>query len=126
MIALKLEDRTSQAKSSASDMHSKLVSCSVVSFFELEDKLINKVRMEKMKLLFRTIRRLFECYDISKNVFAAFKIFREDRSLCSHKTKFNLMFLYSSLSRTSTKSRRNSDALGVLDGISLNGICPDN
>ncbi|XVF17810.1 hypothetical protein REPUB_Repub10bG0156500 [Reevesia pubescens] len=92
---------------------------------ELVDKLINKVRREGMRLPFSTIRLLIEFYGISKNADAALKVFRDDRTLCGHISKFNLMLLYSSLLRALTKCQRNSDALDVLDEMILNGTCPD-
>ncbi|KAE8686002.1 putative zinc ion binding protein [Hibiscus syriacus] len=46
------------------------------------------------------------------NADAALKVFRDDRSLCGHISRFNLMLLYSSLLRALTKSHKNSDALG--------------
>ncbi|KAE8685378.1 Pentatricopeptide repeat-containing protein [Hibiscus syriacus] len=92
---------------------------------ELVDELINKVRREQMKLPFSTIRLLIEFYGISKNADAALKVFRDDRSLCGHISRFNLMLLYSSLLRALTKSRRNSDVLEVLDEMILNGVFPD-
>ncbi|XP_022739644.1 pentatricopeptide repeat-containing protein At5g66631 isoform X1 [Durio zibethinus] len=92
---------------------------------ELVDKLINKIRREGMRLPFSTIRLLIEFYGISKNADAALKVFRDDRTLCGHISKFNLMLLYSALLRALTKCRRNSDALDVLDEMMLNGTCPD-
>ncbi|TYJ04090.1 hypothetical protein E1A91_A12G070600v1 [Gossypium mustelinum] len=92
---------------------------------ELVDKLINKVRREQMILPFSTIRLLVEFYGISKNADAALKVFRNDRTLCGHISRFNLMLLYSSLLRALTKCRRNTDALDILDEMILNGICPD-
>ncbi|GMJ07943.1 hypothetical protein like AT5G66631 [Hibiscus trionum] len=92
---------------------------------ELVDELINKVRREQMRLPFSTIRLLIEFYGISKNADAALKVFRDDRTLCGHISRFKLMLLYSSLLRALTKSCRNSDALEVLDEMILNGICPD-
>ncbi|KAK8674038.1 hypothetical protein V6N13_112340 [Hibiscus sabdariffa] len=92
---------------------------------ELVDELINKVRREQMRLPFSTVRLLIEFYGISKNADAALKVFHDDRSLCGHIPRFNLMLLYSSLLRALTKSRRNLEALEVLDAMILNGICPD-
>ncbi|XP_022739645.1 pentatricopeptide repeat-containing protein At5g66631 isoform X2 [Durio zibethinus] len=89
---------------------------------ELVDKLINKIRREGMRLPFSTIRLLIEFYGISKNADAALKVFRDDRTLCGHISKFNLMLLYSALLRALTKCRRNSDALDVLDEMMLNGV----
>lgn len=92
---------------------------------ELVDKLINKIRREGMRLPFSTIRLLIEFYGISKNADAALKVFHDDRTLCGHISKLNLMFLYSSLLRALTKCRRDSDALNVLDEMISNGTCPD-
>ncbi|XVE87245.1 hypothetical protein DITRI_Ditri18aG0100900 [Diplodiscus trichospermus] len=92
---------------------------------ELVDELINKIRRQGMRLPFSTIRLLIEFYGISKNADAALKVFRDDRTICGHISKFNLMLLYSSLLRALTKCRRNSDALNVLDEMILNGTCPD-
>lgn len=92
---------------------------------ELIDKLISKVRMERMRLPFCTIRLIIDFYGISKNADAALKVFHDDRNLCSPISKFNTMLLYSSLLRTLTKCRRDSDALDVLEEMILHGIFPD-
>ncbi|OMO56828.1 hypothetical protein CCACVL1_26241 [Corchorus capsularis] len=92
---------------------------------ELVDKLINKVRREEMRLPFSTLKLLIEFYGNSKNADAALKVFREDRTLCGPISKFNLMLLHSSLLRTLTKCRRDTDILDVLDEMILNGVCPD-
>lgn len=92
---------------------------------ELVDKLITKIRSEGMRLPFSTIRLIIDFYGISKNADAALKVFRDDRTLCGSITKFNLMLLYSSLLRTLTKCNRNSDAIDVLEEMTLCGISPD-
>ncbi|KAM5576275.1 pentatricopeptide repeat-containing protein [Rosa sericea] len=92
---------------------------------ELVDKLLSKVRMEQMRLPFSTIRLIIDFYGISKNADAALKVFHNDRNLCGPISNFNLMLLYSSLLRTLTKCGRDSDALDVLEEMSLSGICPD-
>lgn len=92
---------------------------------ELVDKLISKIRGEGMRLPFSTIRLIIDLYGISKKADAALKVFHEDRTLCSSISKLNLVLLYSSLLRTLTKCRRNSDAMDVLEEMILCGICPD-
>ncbi|GAV92111.1 PPR_2 domain-containing protein/PPR_3 domain-containing protein [Cephalotus follicularis] len=92
---------------------------------ELVDSLITKIRREGMRLPFSTIRLIIDFYGVSKKADAALKVFNDDRTLCGHISKFNLMLLYSSLLRTLTKCQRNSDALNVLEEMILNGICPD-
>ncbi|PRQ47735.1 putative tetratricopeptide-like helical domain-containing protein [Rosa chinensis] len=92
---------------------------------ELVDKLLSKLRMEQMRLPFSTIRLIIDFYGISKNADAALKVFHNDRNLCGPISNFNLMLLYSSLLRTLTKCGRDSDALDVLEEMSLSGICPD-
>lgn len=92
---------------------------------ELIDKLLSKVRKEGMRLPFCTIRLIIDLYGISKNAEAALKVFRDDRNLCEPISKFNMMLLYSSLLRTLTKCRRNTDALDILDEMILQGIFPD-
>lgn len=92
---------------------------------ELIDRLISKVRVEGMRLPFSTIRLIIEFYGVSKNADAALKVFRDDRNLCAPISKFNMMLLYSSLLRTLTKCRRDSDTLDVLEEMILNGVFPD-
>ncbi|XP_011009884.1 PREDICTED: pentatricopeptide repeat-containing protein At5g66631-like [Populus euphratica] len=92
---------------------------------ELVDQLITKIRSEGMRLPFSTIRLIIDFCGISKNADAALKVFREDRALCGPITKYNLMLLYSSLIRTLTKCKRDSDAIDVLEEMILCGICPD-
>lgn len=92
---------------------------------ELVDRLISKIRIEGMRLPFRTIRLIIDFYGISKNADAALKVFNNDRILCGSISKVNLMLLYSSLLRTLTKCGRDSDTLDMLDEMILNGICPD-
>ncbi|KAF4393209.1 hypothetical protein G4B88_001943 [Cannabis sativa] len=92
---------------------------------ELVDKLIFKIRKEGMRLPFCTIRLIIDFYGISKNADAALKVFHDHRDLCGTISKFNMLLLYSSLLRTLTKCRRNSDALDVLEEMILQEICPD-
>ena len=92
---------------------------------ELVDKLISKIRREGMRLPFSTIRLIIDFYGISKKADAALKVFHDDRTLCGPISKFNLMLLYSSVLRTLTKCRRNSDAVDVLEEMILCGIFPD-
>ncbi|KAG4993493.1 hypothetical protein JHK86_030320 [Glycine max] len=92
---------------------------------DLVDRLISKIRMERMRLPFSTIRLIIDFYGISKKADAALKVFNDDRILCGPISNVNLMLLYSSLLRTLTKCGRNSDALDMLDDMILNGICPD-
>ncbi|CAN1224899.1 Pentatricopeptide repeat-containing protein At5g66631 [Linum grandiflorum] len=92
---------------------------------ELVDQLIAKVRNEGMAMPFSTIRLIIEFYGISKKADAALKVFRDDRALCGHINKYNLMILYSALLRTLTKCKRNSDSIEVLEEMMCCGICPD-
>ncbi|CAK7339499.1 unnamed protein product [Dovyalis caffra] len=92
---------------------------------ELVDQLLTKIRTEGMRLPFSTIRLIIDFCGISKNADAALKVFREDRALCGTIKKRNLMLLYSSLLRTLTKCKRDSDAIDVLEEMILCGICPD-
>ncbi|CAN1324329.1 Pentatricopeptide repeat-containing protein At5g66631 [Linum perenne] len=52
-------------------------------------------------------------------------VFRDDRALCGHINKYNLMILYSALLRTLTKCKRDSDSIEVLEEMMCCGICPD-
>ncbi|GMN29735.1 hypothetical protein TIFTF001_002542 [Ficus carica] len=92
---------------------------------ELVDKLISKIKKEGMRLPFCTVRLIIDFYGISKNADAALKVFHDHRELCGPISKFNMMVLYSSLLRTLTKCRRNSDAMAELEEMILQGICPD-
>ncbi|CAN1164229.1 Pentatricopeptide repeat-containing protein At5g66631 [Linum perenne] len=92
---------------------------------ELVNQLIAKVRNEGMTMPISTIRLIIEFYGISKNADAALKVFRDDRALCGHINKYNLMILYSALLRTLTKCKRDSDSIEVLEEMMCCGICPD-
>ncbi|KAH0971310.1 hypothetical protein GBA52_023466 [Prunus armeniaca] len=92
---------------------------------ELIDQLLNKMRMEQLRLPFCTIRLIIDFYGISKKADAALKVFHDDRNLCGPISNFNLMLLYSSLLRTLTKCGRDSDALDVLEEMILCGIVPN-
>ncbi|KAH7566472.1 hypothetical protein ACOSP7_022978 [Xanthoceras sorbifolium] len=92
---------------------------------ELVDRLISKIRKEGIRLPFGTVRLIIDFYGISKKADAALKVFHDDRTLCGPISKFNLMILYSSLLRTLTKCKRNSDAMNVLEEMITNGIFPD-
>ncbi|XP_031270782.1 pentatricopeptide repeat-containing protein At5g66631 [Pistacia vera] len=92
---------------------------------ELVDRLISKIRREGIRLHFSTIRLIIDFYGVSKKADAALKVFYDDRTLCGPVSKFNLMLLYSSLLRTLTKCKRNSDAINVLEEMILSGVCPD-
>ncbi|KAM1091068.1 hypothetical protein PS2_018234 [Malus domestica] len=92
---------------------------------ELVDQLLNKIRIEQMRLPFCTIRLIIDFYGISKEADAALKVFHDDRNLCGPISNFNLMLLYSSLLRTLTKCGRDSDALDVLEEMIMSGIVPD-
>ncbi|XP_021809468.1 pentatricopeptide repeat-containing protein At5g66631 [Prunus avium] len=92
---------------------------------ELVDQLLNKMRMEQLRLPFCTIRLIIDFYGISKKADAALKVFHDDRNLCGPISNFNLMLLYSSLLRTLTKCGRDSDALDVLEEMILCGIVPN-
>lgn len=92
---------------------------------ELVDKLISKIKKEGMRLPFCTVRLIIDFYGISKNADAALKVFHDHRELCGPISKFNMMVLYSSLLRTLTKCRRNSDAMAELEEMILQGIYPD-
>ncbi|XP_044469461.1 pentatricopeptide repeat-containing protein At5g66631 [Mangifera indica] len=94
-------------------------------YVELVDRLIFKIRREGMRLPFGTIRLLIDFYGISKKADAALKVFYDDRTLCGPVSNFNLMLLYSSLLRTLTKCKRDSDAINVFEEMILNGVCPD-
>ncbi|KAJ4844869.1 hypothetical protein Tsubulata_004363, partial [Turnera subulata] len=80
--------------------------------------------LEEAKFVWTT-RLIIDFYGVSKQADAALKIFREDRSLCGPIRNFDLMLLYSSILRTLTKCKRNSDATDVLEEMILCGICPD-
>lgn len=92
---------------------------------ELIDQLLNKMRMEQLRLPFCTIRLIIDFYGISKKADAALKVFHDDRNLCGPISNFNLMLLYSSLLRTLTKCGRDSDALDLLEEMILCGIVPN-
>ncbi|KAJ8764246.1 hypothetical protein K2173_005986 [Erythroxylum novogranatense] len=92
---------------------------------DMVDRLIAKIRSEGLRLSFSTIKLIIDFYGISKNADAALKVFHDDRGLCGPISKFNLMLLYSSLLRTLTKCRRNSDAMDMLDEMISSGIRPD-
>ncbi|GAB2250850.1 hypothetical protein Droror1_Dr00017100 [Drosera rotundifolia] len=93
--------------------------------FGVVDQLISKIKRDKMKLAFNTVRLMIDFYGLSKNGDAALKVFREVKMLCTPISEFNMLLLYSSLLRALTKCNMSSDVMAILDEMFSSGIHPD-
>ncbi|XP_068635211.1 pentatricopeptide repeat-containing protein At5g66631 [Aristolochia californica] len=92
---------------------------------EFVDRLISKIKRERICLSFSTLRLVIDYYGLSKEADAAMRVFREMGSICGTVSKINLRLLYSSLLRTLVKCKRSSEVVDFLDEMVLLGILPD-
>ncbi|KAL5704891.1 hypothetical protein ACHQM5_023255 [Ranunculus cassubicifolius] len=92
---------------------------------ELVDQLISKVKRERIRLSFSTMRLIIDFYGLSKQPEAALRVFYDVESISGAMPKSHLMLLYSSLLRTLIKCKRGLDAMDIVDEMILSGILPD-
>ncbi|KAK4710404.1 hypothetical protein R3W88_004917 [Solanum pinnatisectum] len=92
---------------------------------DLVDQLLSKVEREGIQLSFSTIRLIIDFYGISRYGDPALRVFKSIKTICGPISKSSRLLLYSSLLRTLIKCKMNSDALDILEEMSLLGIVPD-
>ncbi|XP_059283265.1 pentatricopeptide repeat-containing protein At5g66631 [Lycium ferocissimum] len=92
---------------------------------DLVDQLLSKVEREGIQLSFSTIRLIIDFYGISCNGDPALRVFKNVKTICGPISKSSQLLLYSSLLRTLIKCNMNSEALHILEEMSLLGIVPD-
>lgn len=92
---------------------------------DLVDQLLSKVEREGIRLSFSTIRLIIDFYGVSRYGDPALRVFKSIKTICGPVSKSSQLLLYSSLLRTLIKCKMNSDALDILDEMSLLGIVPD-
>lgn len=94
-------------------------------YVDLVDQLLAKVEREGIQLSFSTIRLIIDFYGISRNGDPALRVFKSIKTICGPISKSSQLLLYSSLLRTLIKCNMNSDALHIIEEMSLLGIVPD-
>ncbi|KAJ8544894.1 hypothetical protein K7X08_017477 [Anisodus acutangulus] len=92
---------------------------------DLVDQLLSKVEREGIQLSFSTIRLIIDFYGVSRNGDPALRVFKSVKTICGPISRSSQLLLYSSLLRTLIKCNMNSDALHILEEMSLLGIVPD-
>ncbi|KAK4347838.1 hypothetical protein RND71_034177 [Anisodus tanguticus] len=92
---------------------------------DLVDQLLSKVEREGIQLSFSTIRLIIDFYGVSRNGDPALRVFKSVKTICGRISRSSQLLLYSSLLRTLIKCNMNSDALHILEEMSLLGIVPD-
>ncbi|KAF9609387.1 hypothetical protein IFM89_015728 [Coptis chinensis] len=92
---------------------------------ELVDQLIMKVKRERIRLSFSTVRLVIDFYGLSKQPDAALRVFYDIETVSGAISKHHQSLLYSSLLRTLVKCKRGSDVMDVLEEMILSGIIPD-
>ncbi|KAL6507409.1 hypothetical protein OROGR_023604 [Orobanche gracilis] len=91
----------------------------------LVDELLYKIKQERMRLSFSTIRLVIDFYGFSRKGDAALNIFQNSKTICGPLSDNSRLILYSSLLRTLAKCQMNSEAFDILEEMFLIGISPD-